>query len=62
MDQQEARLKQQEADQLAKENERKQKEAAARRARKGRAGQDSLLVGLETGVNPVADGRRTNLG
>lgn len=48
---QEARLKQQEADAKAKEEERKRREEAARRARAGGGG--SLLSGLETGVTPT---------
>lgn len=59
---QDARLKAQEAAQTAEEEERKRKEAASSRARKGRAGGDSLLAGLETGIAPVEGGRRTQLG
>lgn len=61
-DQQDARLKQQEADQLLQEEQRKKKEAASSRARKGRSGSDSLLSGLETGITPVESTRRTTLG
>lgn len=59
---QEDRLKAQEAAADLDEEERKKKEAAAAAARRGRAGTGSLLSGLETGVAPVDDGRRTTLG
>ena len=59
---QENRLKEQEAKALSDEEERKKKEAASAAARKGRAGGSSLLSGLETGVTPVEDGKRTSLG
>lgn len=59
---QEARLKEQEAKAAADEEERKKKEKASAAARQGRAGGQSLLSGLETGVDPVADGKRTTLG
>lgn len=61
-DQQDARLKQQEADQLTEEEQRKKREAASSRARKGRSGGDSLLSGLETGIKPVDSGLRKQLG
>jgi hypothetical protein len=59
---QENRLKAQEAEQDAAEEERKKKEAGSRSARSGRTGGFSLLSGLETGVAPVSDGKRTQLG
>jgi hypothetical protein len=60
--QQDARLKEQEAAAAAAEEERKKREAASTRAKSGRAGGGSLLSGLETGVTPVSDGKRTQLG
>lgn len=62
VDEQEGRLRQQEADALSEEEQRKKRDAASTRARKGRAGGASLLSGLETGVEPVQGGRRTTLG
>lgn len=59
---QEARLKRQEEEQTKAEEDRKKAEAAAGRARRGRAGGDSLLSGLETGVSPVDPTKRTALG
>jgi hypothetical protein len=54
---QEASLKKQEAE----AEDRKKKEAANTRARRGRSG-DSLLTGLETGITPVQSSRRSTLG
>lgn len=59
---QEALLKKQEAEQRKAEQERKRKEEAALNARRGRSGRQSLLTGLETGVTPVDDDKRTSLG
>jgi hypothetical protein len=59
---QEARLKKQEADAAAAEDERKKKEQGAAAAKRGRSGGGSLLSGLETGVTPVSEGKRTTLG
>lgn len=59
---QEDRLKAQEAQAKTAEEERKKKEAAAAAARKGRTGGQSLLSGLETGIEPVESGTRTTLG
>lgn len=59
---QEKMLKEQEDKLAREEEERKRKEAAGQRARTGRAGGESLLSGLETGVDPVEGGRRTTLG
>lgn len=51
----------QEAKLEAEELERKKKEMANRKARTGRSGAGSLLVGLETGVTPT-DEKRGSLG
>lgn len=59
---QEARLKRQEEEQTLAEENRKKAEAASGRARRGRAGGESLLSGLETGVAPIDPSKRTSLG
>lgn len=59
LSQQENRLKQQEADALSQEETRKKREAASNRAKKGRTGGASLLSGLETGITPVSEKRKT---
>lgn len=55
-------LADQEAKVAQQEQEQKMKEQAASRARRGRAGGDSLLSGLETGVKAVDATKRTTLG
>ncbi len=59
---QDARLKKQEEEQAKAEEDRKKAEAASGRARRGRAGGESLLSGLETGVAPIDPSKRTSLG
>jgi len=59
---QEELAKQQEDRLAAQEAEQKKREAATMRARGGRAGRESLLSGLETGVQPIDATKRTSLG
>lgn len=59
---QEQLVRDQEAKLAKEEEERKKKDQAKQNARTGRNSNNSLLTGLETGVTPVSDGRRTQLG
>lgn len=63
---QEKRLAEQEkklaAEEKAREEAEEKKKKAALNARRGRSGGISLLTGLETGVAPVDESKRGNLG